>query len=129
MVKALCHTADFTKSNIEGANLSGADLRCACFAKASLKNTNFNQARLDRAEFSAADCHGAVFFKAKLPYSDLSHAILSGANFTGADLKQATLHRIIDKNIIWRGANRKLAEYTDKDLAEAEDWQPPKPPR
>ena len=80
---------------------------------------------LDRAEFNSADCRGASFVYAKLPYSVFSHALLNAADFSGADLTQSFLHRISDQGTNWKGAKLKLAEYTDKDLAEAEDWKPP----
>jgi len=52
---------------------------------------------------------------------------LKEADFSGANLLQAVMHRIDDKKTNWHGANRKNAQYTDKDLTEAEDWEPPKP--
>jgi len=38
---------------------------------------------------------------------------------------QALLHRINDKKTQWRGSKRVLAEFTDKDLAIAENFKPP----
>jgi len=62
-----------------------------------------------------------------MPYALLSYATLKEADFSGANLLQAVMHRIDDKKTNWHGANRKNAQYTDKDLTEAEDWEPPKP--
>jgi len=100
---------------------------CSRFEKANIRRADFTAARLDRAEFVGADCEGAVFRNAKMPYSDFSHANLGGADFSGANLLQSKLHRINDQYTNWKGANLKLVEYTDQDLAEAEDWAPPKP--
>ena len=44
-----------------------------------------------------------------------------------SNLLQAVLHRIDDRDAKWTGAKRKNADYTDKDLAEAEDYRPPAP--
>jgi len=57
-----------------------------------------------------------------------SHAVLRAADFSGANLQQAVMHRVDDRGTNWKRANRKLVDYTDKDLAEAEDWLPPQPP-
>jgi len=51
--------------------------------------------------------------------------MLEKADFYKADLKQALLHRINDKKTQWRGSKRVLAEFTDKDLAIAENFKPP----
>jgi uncharacterized protein YjbI with pentapeptide repeats len=83
---------------------------------------------MDRAEFTAADCQGARLVRAKIPYADFSHAILRAADFSGAKLRQAVLHQADDRGTNWKGADRTLAKYTDKDRAEAEDWLPPRPP-
>jgi len=80
---------------------------------------------MDRVEFNKADCTNALFHHAQLPYSDFSHAMLEKADFYKADLKQALLHRINDKKTQWRGSKRVLAEFTDKDLAIAENFKPP----
>ena len=46
---------------------------------------------------------------------------------SNANLQQAVLHMVNDQGARWQGANRKLAEYTDKDRAQAELWAPPAP--
>jgi uncharacterized protein YjbI with pentapeptide repeats len=83
---------------------------------------------MDRAEFNGADAEAAVMVRAAVPYADFSHANLHGADLSGADLTQARFHRIRGTNADFTGANLKLAEYTDQDLAEAEDWVTPEPP-
>jgi uncharacterized protein YjbI with pentapeptide repeats len=69
----------------------------------------------------------ANFHKAEIPYAEFSHAVLISANFSGANLKQSVMHRIDDRQTNWQGANLKLVDYTDEDLAAAEDWKPPLP--
>ena len=53
--------------------------------------------------------------------------ILIDTDFGGANLKQSVLHCINDQGTNWSGANLKLVDRTDPDLAEAEDWKPPPP--
>ena len=60
-------------------------------------------------------------------FGDLSRADLSAASFQGANLRQARLHRVQDDHTNWRGADRKLVDGTDNDLALAEDYTPPAP--
>jgi uncharacterized protein YjbI with pentapeptide repeats len=62
-----------------------------------------------------------------MPYLDASHADLTGAIFVRADLKQACLHAVVDKQVNWNEANRKGARETDRELAKAEAWKPPRP--
>jgi len=74
-----------------------------------------------------ADLKDSLLRGAAMPYSNLSHANIAGADFSYADLKQSKLHMADDTGTKWRGANLKLVEYTDKDLAFAETWTPPRP--
>ena len=107
------------------ASFAGADCRCSRFENAVLKSADFSACRLDRAEFNNGNCEGARFIYAKMPFSVFSHAVVRNADFSGADLTQSVLHRIDDKGANWKGAVKTLADPTDKDLAEAEDWRPP----
>ena len=100
---------------------------CARFENAKIQGADFSAGRLDRAEFNHANCRGAKFISAKIPYADFSHAYLRNADFSHADLTQSVLHSVDDSGVIWKGANRKLVDLTDKDLAMAEKWVPPKP--
>ena len=55
----------------------------------------------------------------------MSNANFSGSDMRDADLGGAIMHRTRDQAVNWKGANRKKAQTTDPDLAEAEDWMPP----
>jgi uncharacterized protein YjbI with pentapeptide repeats len=79
------------------------------------------------AVFLRASCQDANFKNADLTYAELSHADLSDADLSSATLYRARLHRIKDDGASF-GASRLLAFGTDGDIAEAEEWQPPKRP-
>ncbi len=83
---------DFSKANLSGVNLSGANFFKANFSEADLSRVNLFQAHLSEANISRAR-----LFKAKLSGADLSQANLSKATFSatdlsGADLSQADLY-------------------------------------
>jgi uncharacterized protein YjbI with pentapeptide repeats len=71
-----------------------------------------------------AICRASKFARCNLEYADLSHADLTAADFSSSHLNQANLHRIIEEGTIWSGSNKDKALPEDKELAEAEDWQP-----
>ena len=83
---------------LEGADLSGADMR-----KASFKGAN-----LMKAAFDEADMRDAVFLKAKMNLS----------NFQGSKLDGADLRGIRGRYAIWRNANWWDAKMND-DLRKA----------
>ena len=71
----------------------------------------------------------ATFDRHEGPFPDYpptqgAYANLCGADFSMADLLQATLHRVDDRGARWKGSRRKKAEYTNKELAKAEDFKP-----
>ena len=80
--------ADLSYNNLNGVNLSRANLRFASFMATSLDTANFSRARL----------YG----------SNLSVAVLPCANFTGADLHLANFNGayISNANITWAATNR-----------------------
>jgi len=126
---ASCDTADFTEANLDNANFQRADMRCSCFLNASTRHTDFSECNLERAEFNYADCYGARFSHAKMLYSDLSYTSLINCDMTGANLLQAVLHCTDDSGANWQGASKTLIDTTNKDLAAAESWKPPRPSR
>lgn len=69
------------KANLEGMDLSGADLRRARFIGADLRRAKLSRARLDNADFSGS----------KLCDADLTEVCLIGTNLIGADLERAIL--------------------------------------
>jgi uncharacterized protein YjbI with pentapeptide repeats len=66
--------ANFRCANLEGANLEGANLRCANLEGANLEGANFRGANLEGANFRGANFRGAY---------------LRGANLEGANLRGA----------------------------------------
>jgi uncharacterized protein YjbI with pentapeptide repeats len=75
----LCQ-ANLFNANLSGADLSGADLRKAILYRANLRDANLNRADLR---------------KAILVESNLYRANLEGANLVGADLEMANLREAI----------------------------------
>jgi len=127
LCNARCNTANFSKAVLNGANCKNAEMPCACFVNASLKNADFSMCILDRAEFNYADCSGGLFIKSRLRYADMSHAKFIACDMSESILLQARLHCCDDTAANWKGASKVLVETTDKDLALAEAWKPPRP--
>ncbi|MGL4396386.1 MAG: pentapeptide repeat-containing protein [Hyphomicrobium sp.] len=102
---ARCSTAmgaTFARADLQGARLSGADLRSAIFDHAGLEATDlsyavlsgasFVSARLDTADMTGGiRVEGANFLLASLQGVDLTGAELSGADFSSANLQGALL--------------------------------------
>lgn len=61
-----------------------------------------------------------------MKYSDLSHANLQNCDMAEANLLQSVMHCTRDVGTNWKGTSRLLVETTDKDLAAAENWKPPR---
>jgi hypothetical protein len=78
--------ANFRCANLEGANLEGANLRCANLEGANLEGANFRGANLEGANFRGANFRGAY-----LRGANLEGANFEGANFRGAYLRGANL--------------------------------------
>jgi len=82
---------DLRESNLDRANLFGADLQDAAFYGASLRGANLRAANLNGAVLQEANLQGANLERANLRGTNLSGAILYGANLRGARLEQAFL--------------------------------------
>lgn len=80
---------DFSSANLQQANFGGADLSGAYLSDANLEGANFHRASLALANLSGANLTGADFTEANLRNANLSDTQLKGANFTGADLTGA----------------------------------------
>jgi len=80
---------DFSHANLQQANFGGADLSGAYLSDANLEGANFHRASLALANLSGAVLTGADFTDANLSKANLSDTQLKGANFTGADLTGA----------------------------------------
>jgi len=91
--------ADLKYANLDGAILSGADLRDAYLSFARLAGADLRNANLQSAILRAADLTGALLLNANLrgaklldanlPTANLHGADLAGANLAGADLTEA----------------------------------------
>ena len=84
---------DFTRKNLEGANLKRAVLEDAVLRYTKLKGANLEKADLRGADVSNADMSGANLKNAKLMKAIIKDTNLSGADLTGANLEGANLER------------------------------------
>ncbi|MCC7253687.1 pentapeptide repeat-containing protein, partial [Hyphomicrobium sp.] len=156
-VAANCTTArraKFTRARLDGARMTGADLRGVRFedaklegaelAYALLQGANFSSARLDKADLTGGvQAQGANFLMANLQGADLTGANLTGAVFSNADMTGAVLsYARLDAagladakldgaalyRVSLRGADMGNASIVGADLREAKVWKtvPPK---
>lgn len=88
--------ADFSESNLSGADLQGAQLRLAVFEGATLDGTNLALTNLIYASFSRADLRSARLDYAYATSVRFDSSDLSGASMTNAYLVDA---EFIDSNL------------------------------
>ncbi len=147
--------AKFTRARLDGARMTGADLRGARFdeaklegaelAYALLQGASFASARLDKADLTGGvQAQGANFIVANLQGADLTGATLTGADFSSADLigailayahldaanlRDAKLEGASLYRSSLRGADLGGASVVGADLREAKVWKtvPPSP--
>jgi uncharacterized protein YjbI with pentapeptide repeats len=74
--------ADLSGAVLEGANLSGMDLRFVKFQRADLREANLSDTMLYRAQLNGSDLRRA----------SLKRARICEANLSGADLRETDLH-------------------------------------
>ncbi|MGA2604505.1 MAG: toll/interleukin-1 receptor domain-containing protein [Verrucomicrobiia bacterium] len=82
---------DLNRANLIGANLYYADLSLAKLSRADLHGANLSRAKLSRADLHGANLSRANLSSANLSDADLSLANLGYANLSGADLSGANL--------------------------------------
>ena len=82
---------DFSKTNLHGINLWGADLAKSDFREANLGKANLSTANLSGANFWGAYLNDIDLSHANLRKANFSKAILAGANLSGADLSHGHL--------------------------------------
>ncbi|WP_018174204.1 MULTISPECIES: pentapeptide repeat-containing protein [unclassified Thioalkalivibrio] len=92
--------ADLAGASLYDTRLSAARLERAQLADADLRYANLDRARLDgadlsRAQLTGADLRSARLRSTRLEDADLRHADLSGADLTDARLEGARLDRAI----------------------------------
>jgi len=108
------------RPDLDGANLSGADLTRAKLYHADLSGANLTRAKLYHADLMAADLSGANLGDANLRGADLSGANLRGANLGGANLRGANLGDAILRGADLSGANLSYAYLTGANLTSAD---------
>ena len=91
-------------ANLEGVDLSGANLYITILTGAKLKGADLHGANLERAFLNEADLNGAILKGANLNTTRMRQADLTGADLTGVDLTDADLTD---------------ADLTDADLSQA----------
>ena len=104
---------DFSSTNLQQANFGGADLSGAYLSDANLEGANFHRASLALANLSGANLTGADFTEANLSNANLSDTQLKGANFTGADLSGAGIVLSDITGIILDGAKVVQTRFKD----------------
>lgn len=73
---------DFSEANLQSANLRGADLSGAYLENANLSHSDLQRASLALANLADADLRGANLQQANLSQTNLSHAAVVGARFS-----------------------------------------------
>ena len=96
--------------DLSNANLLGADLCCASLEGANLENADLIEADLSYANLKNANLKGAFLNKASLRHANLENANLSKTNLKRTDLRYADL--------ILANLNSSRAEYADLGCAD-----------
>ncbi len=105
--------------NLDGADLSGANLSNAYLSGADLSLANLSDAYLRDADLSGADLSLANLSDAYLSFAYLSGAKLSDAYLSGADLSLADLRNANLSNAALFWADLSSAKLSDADLSNA----------
>ena len=101
---ATCHYCDFSRSKLDGANLSRVPLTYARFDDASLRDADLSRAVMIATSLTAATLCGADLTFTNLSRSNLEGADLRGANLSFANLSGANLSDVChDQATTWRG--------------------------
>lgn len=127
--EAVANQVSLCLANLEGVDLSNADLQYARLGSANLKNANLKRADLGNADLERVDLERSNMYGADLSYanlygsclegSDLRDANLMHANLRNTDLKMADLSaaHLIYTNLMW--ADLEGANLTEVQLAGA----------
>ena len=86
LTEANLRDASFKRADLSEAILVGADARRAKFVSATMQGTDLAEARLVQADLTKADLTGASLVEADLTRAKLFRANLRRANLTGARL-------------------------------------------
>jgi uncharacterized protein YjbI with pentapeptide repeats len=113
------HRPDLNGANLSRANLSGADLRRADLRKTNLSGANLNGASLYTADLLEANLSGAILRGANLIEANLSGANLYKASLNEADLSGANLYKANLSGAFLVSPRLIGADLSDADLSEA----------
>ena len=111
--------ADLGGANLSGADLGGADLRSANLRSADLGGANLSGANLRSADLGGANLSGANLGGADLRSANLRSADLGGANLSGANLRSADLGGANLSGADLGGADLRSANLRSADLGGA----------
>ena len=126
--EAWFHTASLNKIDLSSAHLSKAFF---CFSKmeeanlegATLDGASLSSVKLTRARLARANLKGASLHSSILVDADLSNAILTGADLSFADLRGAVLENVDTKHLGIDGAITKDLKGISQDRASALHWR------
>lgn len=85
---------DLRNADLRGANLDGADLRCANCTDSDLSGAKIRGAELGRANLTGSRLVGADLSRTALRGADLSECVLIRTNLTDADLGYARVYGV-----------------------------------
>jgi uncharacterized protein YjbI with pentapeptide repeats len=88
---ATLNFSNWTKAEMETADLSEVQAHDVLFVKTKLRNAQFYHSDLRRSNFTHAICIGANFSRAYLVGSNFSKALLDNADFTNTDISHVVL--------------------------------------
>jgi uncharacterized protein YjbI with pentapeptide repeats len=88
---ATLNFSNWTKAEMETADLSEVQAHDVLFIKTKLRNTQFYHSDLRGSNFTQAICIGANFSKASLVGSDFTKALLDNADFSNTDISHVIL--------------------------------------
>ncbi len=109
LVNAVLISLNLQRAELQGVNLSGAQLTKANLRDAQLQGANLQGALLKETQLIEADMQGANLSRAILEHTFLSGANLNGANLSGAKIQTS----------LW-GVSLCDANLQEADLTEAE---------
>jgi uncharacterized protein YjbI with pentapeptide repeats len=96
----------FVDCNLDGAFLTGVDLRDGVFTAASMKDAFLIRARLDGADLSSANLSGARLNEASLVGARMDGTRLLGADLSGAVINQEQLNSSVGNSSTLLPTNR-----------------------
>jgi uncharacterized protein YjbI with pentapeptide repeats len=111
---------EFKPTNLDEANLTGANFKGAQLVMASMRHTNLRGAILERLELTGANFSHANLSGARLSGSDLTYARLDGATLQNAHLEGALLDHASLRGAILTDAEALGASFLNSNLEGAQ---------